>query len=227
MLVQARVTGCPGSGQDLAPPPSGCVPRPGASGLEHPSPRSERPAAATCSCVLVPGVSRPGTPRPPALLLPVIPAQLPGCFFTIPMLPAGWMPGSQPKVGRRPRALGTSEDDGSGQPAGGPRRRGAGSRPRRAGGVRRRAAGVRPRRLPAGAGAGSCAGGSGGALPPALPTPPGSPPSRRGFAPFSRPLRFLSSSGGYSFPARKQPCLLKKPPWPQSGPGLGTRALPA
>lgn len=30
---------------------------------------------------------------------------------------------------------------------------------------------------------------------------------RRGFASFSRPLRFLSSSGSYSFPARKQPSL--------------------
>lgn len=91
--------------------------------------------------------------------------------------------------------------------------------------VRRRWAGVGPRRLPAaGAGAGSCAA---GALPLSLPPspPPGSPPPRRGFAPFSRPLRFLSSSGSYSFPARKQPCLLKKPPWPQRGPGLGTRAL--
>lgn len=208
----------------------------GAAGLEHPGPCSEQPSPARSHTHGVQpqgGVqrrSRGALPwHPQATCLPPtppIPAWLPGCFFTIPMLPAGRRPGSQPKVSRRPRAPGTSEANGLGQPAGGPRRRGAGSRLRRAGGVQPRAAGVRPCRLPAGAGAGSCAGGS-GAFPPALPAPPGSPPPRRGFAPFSRPLRFLSSSGSYSFPARKQPCLLKKPPWPQSGPGLGTRALPA
>lgn len=51
---------------------------------------------------------------------PQIPAPLPGCFFTIPTLPAGQRPGSQPKVSRQPGAPGTSEDDGLGQPARGP-----------------------------------------------------------------------------------------------------------
>lgn len=39
-------------------------------------------------------------------------------------------------------------------------------------------------------------------IPPAAGSRPG---LRRGFASFSRPLRFLRSSGSYSFPARKQP----------------------
>lgn len=39
-----------------------------------------------------------------------------------------------------------------------------------------------------------------------IPPAAGSAPAvGRGFASFSRPLRFLSSSGSYSFPARKQP----------------------
>lgn len=39
-----------------------------------------------------------------------------------------------------------------------------------------------------------------------IPPAAGSTPAvRRGFASFSRPLRFLRSSGSYSFPARKQP----------------------
>lgn len=94
MLVQARVTGCPGSGQDLAPP-SGCVPRPGASRLEHPSPRSERPAAATCSCVLVPGVSRPGTPQTARLAPPSNPSPAARLLFHHPHAPRrldAWIP---------------------------------------------------------------------------------------------------------------------------------------
>lgn len=39
-------------------------------------------------------------------------------------------------------------------------------------------------------------------IPPAAGSRPG---LRRGFVSFSRPLRFLRSSGSYSFPARKQP----------------------
>lgn len=172
----------------------------------HPSWGPQRchiPALSTHSLRADP--SSQGAPRPPQPITPSTLAMLPGQATTLP--PPGlqaWTPAQGPE----PAVLGTSEAEAWGHPA------------VREGG---RPAGVGPWRLPAaGAGAGSCAA---GALPPSL--PPGSPPPRRGFAPFSRPLRFLSSSGSYSFPARKQPCLLKKPPWPQRGPGLGTRALSA
>lgn len=184
--------------------------------LAHPAARSPR-AGLQCRSrgTLVPA---PPNPNPAARLL-----------FHHPTLRAGRTPGWRPKVRRRPRALGRSAGGGRGQAGRGAVPPQGRVSPRRAGGVRPRAAGLRSRRLPAGAGTARVRRRQRRQrrAPSRAPHTAGSPPPRRGFAPFSRPLRFLSSSGSYSFPARKQPCLLKKPPWPQSGPGLGTRALPA
>lgn len=151
----------------------------------------------------------------------------PSLVWGIPLLAAH--PQSNPTNPPQPcRRLASPPAPGAGGLDGGPRPL-ARARPRPVPGGRGRAEALGRRWAAAPAGSGGRSGFvcRGRAPSPSLPPspPPGSPPPRRGFAPFSRPLRFLSSSGSYSFPARKQPCLLKKPPWPQRGPGLGTRAL--
>lgn len=113
------------------------------------------------------------------------------------------------------------------------------------GGGRARAAAC----LSAGAGAGSCV--SGSLLPLPQPPPPARPPAGPpGLPPPPPPPAppaawqaagctgggsrrshdlsgCLSSSGSYSFPARKQPGLLSKPPWPQGRRGWPGVAAPA